>query len=145
MRTIVTLQDNWDEPNPPHCNTLQHTATHCNTLQHTATLCNTLQHLHHSGGCLLRVTRFYTHRMDSILIEWILYSCRAPLFQSGAGVLYTCTTPCDRLCIESSYPYQSSTRVVQVFYEDEITIAMLRMQGAGWCRVMSFSAKEPYN
>jgi len=29
---------------PPHCNTLQHTATHCNTLQHTATHCNTLQH-----------------------------------------------------------------------------------------------------
>jgi len=29
---------------PPHCNTLQHTATRCNTRQHKAIYCNTLQH-----------------------------------------------------------------------------------------------------
>ena len=42
---IRKYSDDAHELSPPHCNTLQHTATtHCNTLQHTATHCNTLQH-----------------------------------------------------------------------------------------------------
>jgi len=40
---------------PPHCTSLQHTATHCNTPQHTATRCNAgtvTPFPHASDGCM---------------------------------------------------------------------------------------------